>query len=115
LLRLPQEFYEQLSVDYLKKRDLICNALADVGLRPFIPNGAYYVLADASLLPGNNSKERAMNLLAATGVASVPGASFFSGASGEHLLRFCFAKEDAPLAAAAERLARLRVGATAAR
>jgi aminotransferase len=115
LLRLPQEFYAQLSVDYLKKRDLICNALTDVGLRPFVPNGAYYVLADATSIPGNNSKERAMNLLAATGVASVPGASFFSGTSGEHLLRFCFAKEDAPLAAAAERLTRLRVGATAAR
>jgi aminotransferase len=115
LLRLPTEFYTQLSLDYRKKRDLICDALVEAGLTPFVPKGAYYVLADASSIPGQNSKERAMALLAQTGVASVPGASFFSRDSGEHLLRFCFAKEDAPLAAAAERLAKLRVTATVAR
>jgi aminotransferase len=115
LLRLPQEFYSQLSIDYLTKRDIICTALAHAGLKPFVPKGAYYVLADASSIPGTNSKERAMELLAQTGVASVPGASFFSGNSGEHLLRFCFAKEDAPLAAAADRLAKLKLSATASR
>jgi aminotransferase len=115
LLQLSPEFYSQLSVDYRKKRDLICDALVEGGLTPFVPKGAYYVLADASAISGRNSKERAMALLAQTGVASVPGASFFSGDSGEHLLRFCFAKEDTPLAAAAERLAKLRVTATAAR
>lgn len=113
LLRLPHSFYAQLSVDYLQKRDLICTALTNAGLKPFVPKGAYYVLADASSIPGTTSKQRAMELLAQTGVASVPGASFLSGNSGEHLLRFCFAKEDAPLAAAAEKLSKLRVSAAA--
>ena len=113
LLRLPHSFYAQLSLDYLKKRDVICNALSKAGLKPYVPQGAYYVLADASSIPGRNSKERAMELLAQTGVAAVPGASFLSGNSGEHLLRFCFAKEDAPLAAAAEKLTKLRVSAAA--
>ena len=113
LLRLPHSFYAQLSIDYLQKRDLICDALTQAGLRPFVPKGAYYVLADASSIPGRNSKERAMELLAQTGVASVPGASFFSGNSGEHLLRFCFAKENAPLATAAEKLTKLHVSAAA--
>jgi aminotransferase len=113
LLRLPHSFYQQLSVDYLNKRNLICNALREAGLHPFVPKGAYYVLADASSIAGRNSKERAMDLLAQTGVASVPGASFFSGDFGEHLLRFCFAKEGAPLAAAAEKLTKLRLSAAA--
>jgi len=66
------------------------------------------VLADASVVPGANSVERAMNLLQMTGVASVPGDAFFQGGRGDHLLRFCFAKTDGDLAKACERLARLR-------
>jgi len=37
-------------------------------------------------------------------VASVPGSAFFHDEAGERFLRFCFAKDDAELAAAAERL-----------
>jgi aminotransferase len=49
-----------------------------------------------------------MNLLKLTGVASVPGEAFFQGRRGDHLLRFCFAKTDADLAKACERLVKLR-------
>ena len=49
----------------------ICDAFSRVQLRPNIPDGAYYVLADISGLPGKNSKERAMYLLRETGVAWV--------------------------------------------
>jgi len=49
-----------------------------------------------------------MWLLKTTGVASVPGASFFHDDSGENLLRFCFAKTDAELAEACRRLEKIR-------
>ena len=83
-------------------------AYAQAGLEPSVPAGAYYVLADASVVPGADSVEKAMNLLRITGVASVPGDAFFQGGRGDHLLRFCFAKTDTDLADACERLARLR-------
>ena len=86
---------------------MICDALERAGLTPFVPQGAYYVIADASRLPGRHSKDRAMYLLDQTGVASVPGDAFFQHRAGANYLRFCFAKDDAVLAEACERLGRL--------
>jgi aminotransferase len=73
-------------------------------LTPFVPQGAYYVLADISKLAGDNSKKKAMNLLRQTGVACVPGEAFYSDDSGEKLARFCFAKEDHILDQACKRI-----------
>ena len=105
---LPDSFYADLIQEYQHKREMICDALGAAGLEPSIPAGAYYVLADASVVPGAHSIEKAMNLLRLTGVASVPGEAFFQGGRGDHLLRFCFAKTDADLADACERLTKLR-------
>ena len=41
------------------------------------------MLADASSLPGQGSKEKAMFLLKHTGVASVPGKAFYHDDGGE--------------------------------
>ena len=108
LEELNSDFYRRLAAEYLHKRDTLCATLQQAGLRPWIPQGSYYVLADASSLPGRTSKEKAMWLLKTTGVASVPGASFFHDDSGENLLRFCFAKTDAELAEACRRLEKIR-------
>jgi aminotransferase len=109
LLELPQSFYYELSAEYQAKRDSFCAALARAGLTPSIPAGAYYVLADASRVAGANSRAKARQLLADTGLAAVAGSAFFGADQdgrnrGEHLLRFCFAKKDADLAEACRRL-----------
>jgi aminotransferase len=104
IVRLPESFYRQIARDYVQKRDLLCDTLHEIGLTPSVPKGAYYVLADASILPGSNSKEKSMALLRETGVASVAGSAFFHGGEGENLLRFCFAKTDAELSEACRRL-----------
>ena len=97
LKALGQEYYDGLSRMYAAKRDKICEALTKAGLTPHIPQGAYYVLADISRLPGENSKQRAMYLLHKTGVACVPGMAFYHDDAGKGLARFCFAKEDSIL------------------
>jgi aminotransferase len=104
---LNPNFYYELSAAFAKKRDRICGALEKAGLYPYIPQGAYYVLADSSCLPGNTSKNKAMYLLTHTGVASVPGDAFFHGQEGANLLRFCFAKTDNELEEACRRIQRL--------
>jgi aminotransferase len=104
LLELDSSYYKGLSLEYRQKRDKICDALDKAGLTPFVPQGAYYVLADISGIPGSSSKERAMHLLKKTGVACVPGEAFYHDQSGEDLARFCFAKEDAIIDAACRRL-----------
>jgi aminotransferase len=98
LRHLGEDFYAGLSSEYQAKRDQLCSALTDAGMVPSVPPGAYYVLADASAIPGANAKERARNLLKETGVAAVAGSAFFgadaSGKNrGETLIRFCFAKK----------------------
>jgi aminotransferase len=104
LLQLPVSFYSDLAAEYETKRDKICSALTHAGLTPSIPSGAYYILADASRVPGSDAKQRARRLLADTGVAAVAGTAFFSEGRGEHLLRFCFAKKQAELDDACQRL-----------
>jgi len=110
LEELKPEFYRDLAADYRGKRDLLCTTLEQIGLAPSWPQGSYYVLADASSIPGSNSKEKAMYLLLNAGVASVPGEAFFSG-GGRNLLRFCFAKTDSDLQEACRRLSRLSIPA----
>jgi aminotransferase len=106
LEQLPVSFYRQIAADHQSKRERIVSALLAAGLTPSVPAGAYYVLADATPLPGATAPEKARALLAATGVAAVAGSAFFSKGRGENLLRFCFAKQDAALDEACERLRR---------
>jgi aminotransferase len=102
--QLPESFYQEISREYVQKRDLLCGVLKEVGLTPSVPKGAYYVLADASILGGKTSKEKSMTLLRETGVASVAGSAFYHSGGGENLVRFCFAKTDAELNEACKRL-----------
>ena len=104
---LPDSFYRDLARDYQRKRDRFCGALAKAGLTPSIPQGAYYVLADASRLPGPTGKDRAMFLLGTIGLAGVPGEAFFSGSDGRRFIRFSYAKIDSDIDDACLRLARL--------
>ncbi|MDX1480293.1 MAG: pyridoxal phosphate-dependent aminotransferase [Woeseiaceae bacterium] len=104
LVSLDDDYFTELADKYRAKRDRLCATLSDVGLTPCIPQGAYYVLADTSGLPGRTGTERAMYLLETTGVAAVPGQTFFTGSEGHGMVRFCFAKEDDVIDEACRRL-----------
>jgi aminotransferase len=103
-LAMPASYYADLAAGYAKKRGTICAALADAGLEPYVPAGAYYVLADVRRLGKKTSKEASMHLLERAKIASVPGTSFYADPVGETLVRFCFAKDDDVLEEAARRL-----------
>ena len=104
--RLGPEFYAMLAREHESKRGMLVDALRDAGMEPHVPDGAYYVLASASRLPGATAAEKARALLERTGVGAVAGSAFFVPGSGrgEDLLRFCFAKKNADLAEACRRL-----------
>ena len=107
LEQLPPSFYTELAAAHQEKRTRMLSALTEAGLTPSTPAGAYYVLADATKLPGKTAAEKARHLLAVTGVASVAGSAFFRPGRGENLLRFCFAKKDEDLDEACARLRRI--------
>ncbi len=106
-LDIGDDYYRNLAADYQKKRDLLANALREGGFTPFVPQGAYYMLAE---IPErfSDAREAAMALIEEAKVASVPGPSFYSGNRGDRLLRFCFAKDFSALEEAAGRLSELR-------
>ena len=101
---LPDSFYEGLRQEYQGKREKFCRALSQAGITPSIPQGAYYVLADVSHLPGLTGKARAMSLLGKTRVAGVPGEAFFTSKVGADFIRFSYAKTDQDLEEACRRL-----------
>ncbi len=106
---LGRPFYAKLALEHELKRARLVEALGAAGMRPDVPDGAYYILADASGLPGETAAEKARALLKRTGVAAVAGSAFFQTRPGERnrgedLLRFCFAKKDADLEEACRRL-----------
>ena len=104
LERLDPEYYAAIGVEYQRKRDQLCAALADAGLEPTVPAGSYFALADVSRLPGATGDERALALLERAGVASVPGTAFWRDGEAHRLSRFCFGKTDADLDLACRRL-----------
>ncbi|MBV8516424.1 MAG: pyridoxal phosphate-dependent aminotransferase [Acidobacteria bacterium] len=106
-LEIGDDYYRNLAADYEKKRDLLAEALTDGGFRPFVPQGAYYMLAE---IPEGfaNASEAAMALIEEARVASVPGPSFYASHAGDRLLRFCFAKDFAALEEACKRVREFR-------
>lgn len=110
-MQLPRSYYTNLARFYQDKRDIICEELAKVGFRPFIPKGAYYVLTDISEFDAIDDTEFAISLVNDIGVATVPGSSFYStNALGRTKIRFAFCKTEETLRTAIEKLRRLEDG-----
>lgn len=109
-LRLPREYYARLADDYARKRDILLNALAAAGFRPWTPQGAYYILCDVSAFSEPDDVAFAHRLAAQARVACVPGSSFYRSGSdlGRQQVRFTFSKKDETLQEAAQRLEALR-------
>ena len=101
-------FYQSIQERFLKRRNQICDVLKQIGIIPYVPDGAYYVLADVSNVPGMNSKDKAMHILKESKIACVPGMAFYSGNGGDNIVRFCYAKEQEELDAACENLLKLK-------
>jgi aminotransferase len=108
LPKIGAGYYTALRESFQRKRDLVCEALREARLTPYIPKGTYYVLADASAVPGETALEKALHILDKTGVAVVPGSAFYRGGGGENLVRLCFAKKGGVLEEACERLQKLK-------
>jgi aminotransferase len=111
LEELGKTFYARVAAEHELKRGMLVDALRASGMKPHVPDGAYYILASAAhaALEGKTAAERARDLLAKTGVAAVAGSAFYMPGSGrgEDLLRFCFAKKDEDLMEACRRIASL--------
>lgn len=110
-LSLPPSYYDELQLEYQRKRDFIVPILRDAGFKCDMPDGAYYVMTDISEFGFANDVEFTKHLIREIGVAVVPGSSFYENRSmGSQMVRFCFCKLDSTLEAAAENLQKLKRG-----
>jgi len=102
-------YYEQLRRDYTARRDLLAGALAAAGLPTLPIQGSYFLLTDVQGMGFPDDVSFCRYLTAEVGVAAIPPSAFYADPSRAPLLaRFCFAKKEETLRAAAERLQRLR-------
>lgn len=101
-------YYNQLRADYMTRRDLLTAALEAAGL-PVLPvGGSYFLLAEIEQFGFPDDVAFCRYLTAEIGVAAIPPSAFYADPSrAPRLARFCFAKRDETIRAAAERLARL--------
>src|ERR1700723_4255655 len=118
-LKQPQAYYDKLATTYAEKRARLLKILTASGFKVYKPRGAYYIMTDISAFPDPDPKRFpaatrdvrfAKYLVEEVGVASVPGSSFYNDANdGATQVRFTFCKKEETLAAAEQRLAKLRV------
>ena len=110
-MTLPPSYYDELQVEYQRKRDFLIPALRNAGFKCDMPQGAYYVMCDISEFGFANDIEFTKHLIREIGVAVVPGSSFYrDNPEGSQMVRFCFCKKDETLEAAVERLEKLKRG-----
>lgn len=106
-LMFQDEYYRELQAHYTHMKNLFVKGLNNIGLTFTEPQGAYYVLVDISEFGYESDLKFCEDLAAKVGVGAVPGSSFFRE-DVNHLIRFHFAKQDATLNEALERLSEIR-------
>lgn len=99
-MEFGREYFTNLADDYRRKRDLFYPVLVELGFAPVLPQGAYYIWTDSSMI-AKDADSAAFWLAKEALVAAVPG-TCFSHPDREKVnaLRFCFAKKDSTLESA---------------
>lgn len=106
-MRAEPDYPATLASFYQNKRDLFCNALISSRFT-FRPSaGTYFQLLDYTEISKASDEQLARDWTKQRGIASIPISLFYQQAPEQHYLRFCFAKNDDVLLAAAEILCKI--------
>ena len=100
-------FYENLSAFYQQKRDLFCELLGGTRFRYTPAKSTFFQIVQYDEISAGLDVDLARRWTRDVGVASIPLSVFCQQPFTGRRLRFCFAKDDATLAEAAERLSKL--------
>ena len=102
LLKFP-EYYDRLRSDFARKREILRGALDRSGFKVYPSRSAFYIW---TRIPTRFSDASELNefLMKEAGVAGVPGSAFMEDPEEDVYMRLCFAREDAMLEAAANRI-----------
>ncbi|NUP75904.1 MAG: aminotransferase class I/II-fold pyridoxal phosphate-dependent enzyme [Sinomonas sp.] len=109
-LSLPDSFFAGAAEALRRKRDILADGLRRAGLAVYLPDGTYFITADAAAIGFEDALELARRLPDLVGVAAIPVSVFCHEEGAERtrsLLRFAFCKREDVLGEAAARLAKL--------
>jgi methionine aminotransferase len=106
-LREAPEHCAGLAAFYQRKRDYFLHRLKSSRFSFTPAAGTYFQLLDYREISKQSDTEFAETLIKEAGVAAIPLSPFYADAPRLPYLRFCFAKNDATLEQAAERLCKL--------
>ena len=107
VLEANPQHYVDLPQFYQAKRDRFRELLAKSKFKLLPVGGAYFQLADYSAISQQDDLNFCEWLVREAGVAAIPVSAFYENPPDAKLIRFCFAKSDETLVAAAERLCKL--------
>ncbi len=101
--------FVEVSAMYERKRILFQELLKESQFELLPCEGTYFQLASYRKISNQNDMEFAKDLISKYGVAAIPVSAFYKDATDKKMLRFCFAKADETLTAAANRLYGIKV------
>lgn len=96
-----------LAAFYQAKRDFFRDALAGSRFELLPSRGTYFQLARYTGISALGDAAFCQHLTREVGVAAIPVSAFFADGRDDRIVRFCFAKNEATLSAACERLLRV--------
>jgi aspartate/methionine/tyrosine aminotransferase len=100
------DYFADLRRGLADKRDRFAAGLIAAGFAPLASEGTYFLNVDLAPLGETDDVAFCTRLVREAGVAAIPVSAFYAESPITTVARFCFAKSDATLDAALERLAR---------
>jgi methionine transaminase len=99
--------YLELPAFYQCKRDMFLSGLQRTRFKPLHTQGSYFQCVDISGVSDLSEADFCTWLTSEIGVAAIPLSAFYGNGFDQRVVRFCFAKRDATLQLALQRLTKL--------
>ena len=107
-LQKERDYFTGMRADLERSRDRFTKGLIDLGFNVLPSAATYFVNIDITPLGEKDDVDFCMRLVNEHGVAAIPVSAFYAQDAVKTVVRFCFAKGDAVLDGALERLAKVR-------
>ena len=101
-------YFSQMRATYERSRDRLVDGLGQLGFRTTPAQGTYFVNIDIAAQGESDDVAFCERMAREAGVVAIPVSAFYAEKHVRTIVRFCFAKTDATLDAALERLAAWR-------
>jgi aspartate/methionine/tyrosine aminotransferase len=98
-------YFEGMRADFATSRDRFTAGLRTLGFEVIPSQATYFLNIDIAPLGESDDTAFCKRLVLDHGVAAIPVSAFYAEGAVKNVVRFCFAKRDATLDAALERLA----------